>query len=202
MKYLLILPVVLLASCSRDVITTAHDLTIELVGTDAAYCIISTPDNRYALIAPGTTLVERDDEDLKIDCKDNLSDRRRTINIESSFSLGYWTYPETVTVDFSKISNGTMKNGFRADLIDENAKEILTEESYSPPVEENTIFEMETFTSEMSQDIVVENIPTNLVLENEIQDLKAIEMHSLEKIYKEQPHLKTGGRKSYPVTLD
>ena len=127
---------------------TGQDLQVNLAGTDEAYCVLSTDDNRYGLDAPGTVFIERDAEELKIDCDDNYTDRRRVIKLESEFKTGYWRYPEEVTVDFRNFDNGTRYNGYRADLQREPVPiliqkeydspviitEILTEDSYSLPL--------------------------------------------------------------------
>ena len=124
-------------------------MQINLIGTDAAHCILSTDKNRYSLEAPGEVFIERDSQDLTIDCDDNNSDRRRVVKIESHFGTGYWNYPSEVTVDFSKLDNGNRFNGYRAAvpviksqtiIIKEDpaiptiVTEILTEDSYSRPV--------------------------------------------------------------------
>lgn len=137
MKKYLFLPALLLSSaCSfdRDPITTAHDLRIELVGTDEAHCIVSTKSNRYAITAPNTILIERDRLDLKIDCDDSYSDRRRVLIIEPEIENGYWAYPPVVTVDFSRPINGGLQQGYRVRSNNDNIAEILTEQSYSYPV--------------------------------------------------------------------
>ena len=113
---------------------TGQDMTIDLVGTDAAHCILSTDKNRYALVAPGKVYIERGYLDLKIDCKDNFSDRRRVMTIEPDFGLGYWDYPEAVTVNFATLDNGDYKTGFR------NEFGVKTEKSYSlPPIDRELV---------------------------------------------------------------
>lgn len=135
MKYLYLAPLLFLTACSLgDEISTAQNLEIKLNGADSAYCIISTPDNRYALRAPGTVLVERDDDELKIDCKDNNSDRRRTMIIEPHFGLAYWNYPEHVTMGFATNATTAIDGGHRITPVHSSTKEILTESSYSNPV--------------------------------------------------------------------
>lgn len=116
-------------------------MTVSLIGTDAAYCVIDTGANRYLLNAPGTVFVERDEREMKIDCDDNNTDRRRVVKVESHMGAGYWNYPKEVTVDFSKFDNGTRFTGYRAYMdgydapsTDEAIKEVLTEDSYSSPV--------------------------------------------------------------------
>ena len=189
-KYLYLAPFVLLAACAgRDPLTTAHDLEIKLNGSDAAYCVLSTQDNRYALRAPGTVLVERDDDDLKIDCNDNNSDRRRTVMVSSDFTLGYWTYPETVTVDFASSATNAIDNGFRLAPTGK-ATEVLTEKSYSAPVND---------------------IPVNLTINDDMARLKEIEIQAQQAMPNEiivnsvvepvtpvqQPQ--NNGRRSYPI---
>lgn len=155
------------SACSRDVITTAHDLEVKLVGTDAAYCILSTKHNRYAMVAPGTALVERDGDDLKVDCKDNLSDRRRTLIVESEFSLGYWSYPEHVTVNFSSVASEAINEGFRAEPEEEMVKEVLTEDSYSMPITEEQKLEVEAFNETV--DVMVESAPVEIIAEPKLE---------------------------------
>lgn len=140
MRYLLLLFCLVLAACDTPIMNTSQELTLDLIGTDRAYCIISTDANRYALHAPGTLFVERDSDDLKIDCDDDYSDRRRVMIVESSFGFGYWDYPEEVTVDFSTLDNGTRFSGYRAeaDIMPSSGAtvtEVLTEDSFSLPVE-------------------------------------------------------------------
>lgn len=149
MRYLVLSSALLIASCNSSVLNTAQEINIDLIGTDKAYCVLSTDKNRYSLDAPGTVFVERDSQILEIDCDDNLSSRRRTVRIESNFGLGYWNYPSEVTIDFSKLNNGTRFNGYRADVAKASPQqiivqhdpsmppiitEILTEDSYSRPV--------------------------------------------------------------------
>lgn len=128
--------VLFLSACSDRLLSTAQDFHVDLVGTQEAYCTISTRDNRYMLRAPGTTLIERDHETLRVDCKDNLSDRRRVVMIDSKISEGYFRYPDKITVDFATMENGTRYNGFRAETkaIDAQITNILTQDSFSAPV--------------------------------------------------------------------
>jgi hypothetical protein len=146
MKYVLLSFCLFVTACAAPSINTGQDIEVALLGTDAAYCRLSTDTNRYALDAPGTAFIERDPADLKIDCDDNFTDRRRTVVIEPSFGFGYWNYPDKVVIDFTNLENGNRFNGFRAEsqpiaLIANDANnvpavisEILTEESYSAPV--------------------------------------------------------------------
>ena len=135
-RFVLIGFVLFLASCSNRILNTGQDLEIALVGTDEAYCTLSTPVNRYSLRAPGTAFVERDDKPLKIDCRDKFSDRRRVVTVESDISMGYYRYPDKVTVDFATLENGTRFNGFRAEAPAEvSATPVLTQDSFSKPVE-------------------------------------------------------------------
>ena len=121
-----------LTACAKDMLSTGQDFEVKLVGTEEAYCIISTIDNRYSLNAPGSTYIERDDENLKIDCRDNYSDRRRVMNVDPYFGLGYYNYPATVTVDFATLENGTRYNGYQGET---NAGvPVITENSFSAPI--------------------------------------------------------------------
>lgn len=160
MKYLYLTPLLFLVACTgRDAITTAHYIEVKLTGTDAAYCVLSTQDNRYALAAPGKTLVERDNKDLKIDCQDNYSDRRRTVTIAPEFDLMYWVYPESVVVDFA--SYGQVDNGFRLKPTSK-AKEVLTEKSYSAPIDETPRLNVQTYETTVEQNLIIEEDPVNL----------------------------------------
>ena len=148
MKQLFLFSLLIVAACETRVFNTGQDLTVNLAGTEAAHCTLSTNDNRYSLDAPGTVFIERDAEELKIDCDDNYSGRRRVIKLNSEFRTGYWNYPEEVTVDFRTLDNGNRYNGYRADLQREPVPvlmqkdddmpviitEILTEDSYSAPL--------------------------------------------------------------------
>jgi hypothetical protein len=195
MKYLYLTPFLFLAACSSsDLLNTANDLEVNLNGTDAAYCILSTPNNRYALVAPGTTLVERDGDDLEIDCKDNMSDRRRTLVVESTFSLGYWTYPSSVTVDFA--SSGVANMGYRVESVESATREILTEDSYSSPVDETPKISTQTY--EVPVDLT-NNYDAILIPQPTVE--KPITwVQSQAQI---QPKVNAPrGRKSYPILLD
>ena len=197
MKYLYILSFLFLVACSREVITTAHDLEVKLVGTDAAYCILSTRVNRYALSAPGTVYVERDDDDLKIDCSDNLSDRRRTLLVKSEFSHGYWTYPETVIVDFASSSDNIIQNGYRGTSDSVNVSEVLTEKSYSNPVPRKQILRVDTYNTLETQQIITEQpmMPANTNMMPMPQNIiTPATPANIPDAYI--------GRKSYPVRLD
>ena len=141
MRFILfVLPLVFaLNACDTYYINTSQDLTIDLVGTEEAYCVLSTKHNSYQMAAPGTIKIERDDEDLKIDCDDNFSDRRRVVMLESAINYGYFRYPETITIDFSKIENGSRQNGFQVEperITHQTYKvQTLTEDSFSRPEE-------------------------------------------------------------------
>lgn len=153
MRKLLLCFCLVLAGCNTPIMNTGQEITVELIGTEEAYCIISTDVNRYALDAPGTVFVERSFHDLKIDCDDNYSDRRRVAMIESQFGFGYWKHPKRVVVDFSTLDNGTRFSDYRADapvmlkrgtpddipiaassFDDVVINEVLTEDSFSLPV--------------------------------------------------------------------
>ena len=149
MRHIVLISTLLLASCNSALLNTGQEVTINLLGTDAAYCRLSTDQNRYSLDAPGTVFIERDAQNLTIDCDDNNSSRRRTLLVKSDFGLGYWNYPSEITIDFSTLDNGTRFNGFRVEgngsespelIIHRPDKrnpvitEVLTEDSYSYPV--------------------------------------------------------------------
>lgn len=197
MKILYALPLLFLAACSRDAISTAQHVQINLNGTTEAYCIVSTPDNRYALRAPGEVLVERDFQDLKIDCKDNLSDRRRTVTVESDLTLNYFEYPSVVTVDFATKSMPHIKNGGRNEVIGQGVTEILTEESYIPPVLDRV--------EPQIQDYILDAQPTDLIMNDNAARLREIETQAIEALSVEplaQPVFEKQvptGRRSYPV---
>ncbi len=116
----------ILSSCGGvGPLSTAQDFEITLTGTEAAHCILSTRDNRYSLIAPGVAYIERDPKDLKVDCKDNLSPRRRVVMVEAFLKNGYWNYPETLEVNFATMDSGNIMTGYRT------PDGILTEKSFS-----------------------------------------------------------------------
>jgi hypothetical protein len=216
---LFVLPFVLNA-CEHQIFSTAQDFTVNIKGTEAAYCNLYTRDNRYALNAPGKTLIERDEEKLTVDCSDNLSERRRVVTVDSFFSLGYWNYPDSITVDFSKLENGTIKNGYR----DENGG--LTEKSFSFPLDDRpskstfvlqplpsqqtepeTTLQTDTFESFMAQDILMVDDVT--VVEDTPQEMPSEPLQL--QIVDEEPPLVAipqtnqgtdARRRSYPVQLD
>jgi hypothetical protein len=136
-----------LNACDSYYINTSQNLTIDLIGTDEAFCTLSTKHNRYQLSAPGTTVIERDDEDLKVDCDDNFSDRRRVVLLESAINYGYFRYPENIIVDFSKIENGSRQNGFRVEperITHQTYKtQTLTEHSFSRPEKTEQVYPVE-----------------------------------------------------------
>jgi hypothetical protein len=137
MKYLSIfcLSILTLAACETRPLNTSQMMVIDVIGVDEAYCILSTPDNRYAIYAPDTIRVERTNENLKVDCKGPQS-RRRVLTVEPYFDELYYSFPDKVTVDFATISNGNRFNGFRAQPseFDTMVKEVVTEDSFSKPV--------------------------------------------------------------------
>ena len=63
----------LLTACETRELNTSQPLSIDIIGADSAYCIISTKYNRYALYAPGDLRIERSREPLKIDCTGSAS---------------------------------------------------------------------------------------------------------------------------------
>lgn len=141
MKYIFFIPLLFLAACNSKTLNTGQDLTVELIGTDSAFCWISTPKNRYELYAPGTVFIERSMDDLKIDCDDNNSDRRRVLTIKPEYDGLFWSFPEKVSVNFAKIDNGSRYNGYRSSdqissdkTLNSIMSEILTEDSFSSPV--------------------------------------------------------------------
>jgi len=211
MKILYALPLLFLAACARDSLSTAQHVQVNLTGTEVAYCVLSTDDNRYALRAPGEVLVERDDNDLKIDCQDNLSSRRRTIKVASKLTLNYFAYPDVVNVDFSTVSNEYIKNGYRLQSTDANITEILTEDSYSKPVIKRTIIRkyfpkvrVQTFEQYIENNYVSEKQPVSLMSDKETMRLMEIEKQSLEalSLRPDQPiveNMPPSGRHSHPV---
>jgi hypothetical protein len=126
-KIFVLFPLIVFLSACTGVgpLSTAQDLEVTITGTDAAHCILSTRDNRYSLLAPGVAYIERDSKDLKVDCKDNLSPRRRVVTVEPFFKLGYWEYPEKVDVNFATMDSGNLMTGFRT------PDGVLTEKSFS-----------------------------------------------------------------------
>ena len=137
MKYLVLMLTLVLAACSNKITSTAQYVYVDIIGTDEAYCTLSTDDNRYALSAPGEAYVERDIDDLVIDCRDNYSNRRRVVSVESHVGGVYWSYPEKVTVDFTTSEFGSRYEGFqdiKPHSGNSQVKSILTEESFSLPV--------------------------------------------------------------------
>jgi hypothetical protein len=144
-RFFTLLIIGFLSACSYDDIDTGQYIAVDIVGTDKAYCILSTPNNRYAVHAPGEAFIERGMDDLKIDCDDNASDRRRVVTVQSVFKDLYWSYPEKVTVDFSSLDNGNRFNGFRAqNRLDQSAvTSIITEDSFSKPMQVEQIYPVE-----------------------------------------------------------
>ncbi|PCI01660.1 MAG: hypothetical protein COB76_00830 [Alphaproteobacteria bacterium] len=126
----------LLSACETRPLNTSQSMTIDIVGADEAYCILSTKYNRYQVYAPDTLKIERSIEDLKVDCTGSAS-RRRVLTLEPTFDQLYYRYPEHVTVDFSTMNNGNRYNGYRAEpsQFDTMVKEVVTEDSFSAPVE-------------------------------------------------------------------
>lgn len=150
MRFLILSSFLFLAACESTYVNTSQDLTVDLIGTDNAFCKLSTPFNRYEMHAPGTIKIERDDVDLKLDCDDNHSDKRRVVLLESEWTDLYFRYPENVTVDFSSGVNGRAPiTKYKASLLDKPKTYegqmidqaiapqniILTEESFNEPVE-------------------------------------------------------------------
>lgn len=127
---------VLVTACETPEINTSQPFTVNLIGVDNAYCIISTKFNRYALYAPGDLRIERSKEPLKIDCTGTAS-RRRVVTLEPTFAEFYYRYPESVTVDFSLMDHGDRYNGFRATsaVTPKIIAPVITENSFSAPVE-------------------------------------------------------------------
>ena len=70
-----------MAACETRTLNTSQEFFIDVIGTDEAYCIVSSPHHRYAVNAPGRTIIERSADDLKVDCRDNAIQRRRTITV-------------------------------------------------------------------------------------------------------------------------
>jgi len=149
MRFIILSSFLFLTACESTYVNTSQDLTIDLLGSDNAFCHISTPFNRYEMHAPGTIKIERDDIDLKVDCDDNYSDKRRVILLESEWTDLYYRYPETVTVDFSSDINGRVPvTKYKSSLLDKPKlykdnvsdddiapnKIILTEDSFNKPV--------------------------------------------------------------------
>ena len=194
MKYLYALPLFLLTACAKDTLSTGQDFFVDVVGTERAYCTLSTPYNRYLVHAPAGTYVERGETPLKVDCKDDYSDRRRTVMVAPEFSIGYWTYPSKITVDFATMPDeGTIMKGYRIEGNESSVTEILTEDSYSEPVMDAPIV------MEDVQDVEVIVEPEDLLIETTvfeemvIEDLSEIPTSTSETYQ---------GRRSYPIPLD
>ena len=151
MRFFLFAFILLVTGCSSKLLNTSQSLTVNLVGVDEAYCIIGNRYHRYALTAPGVTTIERGEEPLSIDCQ-GPANMRRKLTIDSHWDNAYYSYPDVVTVDFSKLDNGTMFNGYRAQVNPAHGRyvsEILTENSFSRPVE--TSQDYRRITAERSQ---------------------------------------------------
>jgi hypothetical protein len=129
--------IIFLSACSDRLLNTAQDFEVDLIGTEEAYCVLSTRANRYSLRAPGTAFIERDSEPLRVDCKDNLSDRRRVVMVKSEIAGGYYRYPDKITVDYATLDNGTRYNGFQATRSPSQplVTNVFTQDSFSGPVE-------------------------------------------------------------------
>lgn len=132
---LLLMPVLMLSACETRPLNTSQPLTIDVVGVDEAYCILSTKYQRYAVYVPGTLNVERSMENLKVDCTGSAS-RRRVLTVEPTFDQLFYRYPEKITVDFSTMNHGNRYNGFRAETssVNPSVTAIVTEDSFSAPV--------------------------------------------------------------------
>jgi hypothetical protein len=128
MRVLLLTVLLFLTACSANDFQGARDVKIEVIGTNSAYCILSTPDHRYALDVPGTAFVEVSTHDLKVDCRDNAVQRRRVLTVKPAEYVLEPFYPDVISVDFSVLDNGSRFNGFRVDA-------ILTEDSFSQPID-------------------------------------------------------------------
>ena len=146
MKFLLLPVLLVLVACESRTLNTSQPFHVDLIGTDEAYCILSTPHYRYALNAPGSTKIERTEDDMKVDCRDNSIQRRRTVTIKPEWDSFYYRYPETVTIDFSLMNSGVRMNGFRAESsvigtstptsqFTQTLNSVLTENSYNEPVQ-------------------------------------------------------------------
>ena len=129
MKFLFLSVFVFLAACETPTLNTSQEFFIDVVGTDEAYCIVSSPHHRYAINAPGRTIIERPADDLKVDCRDNAIQRRRTMAISSDWDGLYYRYPETVIVDFSSLDSGSRYNGYRAPAPEIQKKSIIADKA-------------------------------------------------------------------------
>lgn len=137
MKYLffILLPV-LISSCETRPLNTSQPLKVDIIGTDSAYCKISTKYNNYLLNAPDTATIERSPEDLTLDCRGNAG-QRRVVVIESAFDQLFYRYPEEVTIDFSYTEKGNRFNGYRPaiDVVKTPmVKEVITQDAYVAPM--------------------------------------------------------------------
>ena len=138
MKYvtLCLLCLIGLAACESRPLNTAQNLTVDVIGTDGAYCILHTKYNRYALYAPDTAVIERSPEELTVDCR-GTAGRRRVVTIHSEIDELYYRYPEKVIVDFTTIDNGNRYNGFRGQSSSKHtghSSHVMTESSFSQPI--------------------------------------------------------------------
>lgn len=152
MKFLLLPVLFVLVACESRTLNTSQPFSVDILGTDEAYCILSTPHYRYALNAPGDLKIERTEDDMKVDCRDNAIQRRRTVTVKPEWDTLYYRYPEKVTVDFSSLDNGKRMNGYRVPSVEkvqmekqqkttiketqfsQTLNDVLTEDSYSQPV--------------------------------------------------------------------
>jgi len=134
MRLFLLTIIAVLAGCSYEPFNTNQTIRVELIGTDSAFCTLSSLSHKYQLYAPGTVRVEQTSEDLKVDCRDNLSDRRRVVDLLADIKGVYYAYAPVVTVDFASLDNGNRLNGFRTVNRETSQPIALTEDSFSAPV--------------------------------------------------------------------
>lgn len=175
MKFLLLLSLFVLGACETRTLNTSQPFFIDVIGTDEAYCIVSSPHYRYAVNAPGQTNIERSADDLKVDCRDNAIQRRRTMAVSPEWDELFYRYPETVTIDFSSLDNGSRYNGYRAPV-----KETQPRSTISEPIEAKIPEEL-VMDIVLTEDSYSQPVPLN----NDTM---------VEKTY-------TMGRRSYPIAL-
>lgn len=139
MRFLLLGTLFLVSACAggTTLSKTTQNVQIDLVGTDEAYCVLSNASHKYAINAPGVRVIQRSENDLKVDCRDNFSDRRRTVTVNSSDDGSFsYKYPDVIKIDFSMVENGSRYNGYRIEQtsFSKTLDSVLTEDSYNEPV--------------------------------------------------------------------
>lgn len=127
--FLLISGVIFLTGCANMIDKPFQQVTVSSPGVMGADCFLETSDNRYHVITPGVTQIERSREDLKVTCrKPGYIDKGMAVEsrlrIGSSFfnvfngvvpgtaydivSNSIYGYPNEIVVDLEKMPESPM----------------------------------------------------------------------------------------------